>query len=79
MTTIDLTIVIPDAIAIRVRDGFCVAHGYQSTLPNPESAEAYIARTGGSTGYSLTIPNPEGKLDFIKRKLREFIKDSYGK
>lgn len=59
-----LVITIPNSILARVVDGFAGANNYSSTIPNP------------SGPLGSTLPNPESKVDFCKRKLLEFIKES---
>lgn len=43
-----LSITIPNAVATRVQDSFCAAHGYQATLPdgsaNPETKQQFLKR-----------------------------------
>jgi hypothetical protein len=57
-----LTITIPDGQLARVRDSFALAYNYQATIPDPANPGA-------------TIPNPENKVQFMQRKVREYIKE----
>lgn len=63
------TFTIPDAALTRVVNAFALQHDYQSQVPNPaydpldEQSEQFIA-------------NPETKAEFMKRKIREFVKNS---
>ncbi len=42
-----ITVTIPDAVAVRVRDAFTATYGYQTTidgLPNPETPTLFVQR-----------------------------------
>lgn len=56
-----ITMSIPDAVAVRVRDGYAARHGYKEFIEGP---------TGDR------IENPETKLQFVKRHLKEYVRDS---
>ena len=44
-------------------DAFCLAYGYQATLPDPE------------TGPGATKPNPESRADFTRRLIKLHIRN----
>lgn len=46
----------------RILDGFCLSHGYQGQI---------------RTADNQLIPNPETKIQFMKRKVGEYIKSSW--
>jgi hypothetical protein len=57
-----ITINYPDALGSRILNAFCEHHGYQSEIRAPDNT---------------IVPNPETKLQFLKRKTAQFIKDSW--
>ena len=58
-----LSVTIPDAQATRVVNGMAGQYGYEDFLVNAETGQA-------------DIPNPESKQAFVKRMVKEFIKNS---
>lgn len=64
-----ITLTIPNSEAARVLDGFAAYHRYRVTIDNPD----YDPNVEGSL---VTIPNPETKIQFAKKKIIEFIKES---
>ena len=60
-----ITIDIPDAYVVDIRDTLCAEWGYQAEIPNPDTT------VGG------TIPNPETKGTFLKRRFAALIKEHY--
>ncbi|PIR88819.1 MAG: hypothetical protein COU09_00090 [Candidatus Harrisonbacteria bacterium CG10_big_fil_rev_8_21_14_0_10_44_23] len=59
-----ITIDVPDAQAIRVRDGFCAQYGYQEKISETVDGETTL------------VDNPETKAQFVQRKIREFVHDT---
>ncbi len=66
-----ITFTIPDAEAARILDGFAAHHKYQDDVPNPDFDPDDPAETDPPT-----IPNPQTKVQFLKRKIIEFVQAS---
>lgn len=57
-----LTITYPDGMAQRIVNGFSAAHNYQAQIRDVSNQ---------------LIDNPESKAQFVKRKIIEFIRESW--
>ena len=69
-----ITLTIPDNLVNRVLDGFSFQNHYKDKVTNPETLDEYTSRTGSADGYESEIDNPETKVQFLKRKLLEYVK-----
>lgn len=56
-----ITLTIPDAIAQRVLNGFCGAHGYSDMVPDPANP-------------GQLIQNPMTKVEFVRKFLLDVIR-----
>jgi hypothetical protein len=58
----EITISIPTAKAVIVRDAVCAKYGYTDTITDPANPEQ-------------TIPNPVTKAQFVQVKIKDFLKN----
>lgn len=65
-----ITLTVPDAEAIRTLDGFAAHHKYREAIANPD----YNPEVDDES--LATIANPETKIQFMKNKLIDFVKES---
>ncbi len=73
MATLNLSITVPDAVQARLLAAFCRQHGYQATVGNPAFNPVIPENP---TTNPRTIANPENRVQFLKRKVIDFIKES---
>ena len=66
-----LTVDIPNTSVPRVRQAFAKRYGYRAQVDNP----AYNPNNATSPTNQPTIPNPVNIDEFIRRKIREHIRD----
>lgn len=59
-----LTFTVPDAVAQRVVDAFCLQYSRPETIPDPNWTEP---------GPIPQIPNPETEAAFTKRMIKTYI------
>jgi hypothetical protein len=63
----NITISIPDAAMQRVEDAFVAQYNYQEVIPEHL----------GENGEPIpSAPNPETKQQFVKRRLKDHVKDT---
>ena len=61
MSTLNLSLTIPNTFATEVLNDFCAYHSY---------TEKVLGKVG------VEIPNPETKPQFAKRKVADFVRES---
>jgi len=57
-----ISITVPDALVPRIQSAFALSYEYKAQIPDPQNP-------------GQTIPNPENMAAFLRRILKEFMRD----